>query len=75
MTQDKIFKLKGKIQHYAWGGTEFIPEWLGIDNPEKKPFAEYWMGAHPSASSTIVFNGAEQSLDDLIKKKPSPIFG
>src|SRR5437868_15384915 len=41
MVQDKIFKLKGKVQHYVWGGTDFIPNWLGIDNPDKKPFAEY----------------------------------
>ena len=75
MIQDKIFKLKGKIQHYAWGGQEFIPAWLGIDNPEKKPFAEYWMGAHPSASSTILISGKEESLCELIKKEPQKFLG
>ncbi len=37
MFQDKIFKLKGKVQHYAWGGYDYIPHWLGIENTEHKP--------------------------------------
>jgi mannose-6-phosphate isomerase len=75
MVQDKIFKLKGKIQHYVWGGTTFIPQWLGMSNPENKPFAEYWMGAHPSAASTITINGEEKSLYDLIKDEPASFIG
>ncbi len=75
MLQDKIFKLKGKVQHYAWGGTTFIPQWLGIDNPENKPFAEYWMGAHPSASSTINMDNEEKNLYELIKNDPGLFIG
>ncbi|MEP6682337.1 MAG: mannose-6-phosphate isomerase, class I [Parafilimonas sp.] len=70
MIQDKIFKLKGKVQHYAWGGKEYIPHWLGIDNKENKPFAEYWMGAHTSASSTIIINNHEKNLFELINSDP-----
>jgi len=70
MLQDKIFKLKGKVQPYAWGGKQFIPAWLGLDNRDEKSFAEYWMGAHPSASSTIIVDNAEHSLYDLIQKHP-----
>src|ERR1700743_2002276 len=44
--EHKVFKLRGKVQHYAWGGPAFIPELLGIDNADHRPFAEYWMGAH-----------------------------
>lgn len=75
MIQGKIFKLKGKIQHYAWGGVSFIPGWLGIDNPGKKPFAEYWMGAHPSASSVIEVNGKEENLFELIQNNPANFIG
>jgi mannose-6-phosphate isomerase len=75
MQQDKIFKLKGKVQHYAWGGTTFIPQWLGIDNAENKPFAEYWMGAHPSASSTINIDNEEKNLYELIKTDPDFFIG
>jgi mannose-6-phosphate isomerase len=66
MLQDKIFKLKGKVQNYAWGGYEFIPAWLGIENKEHKPYAEYWMGAHPSASADIITPNGELSLNQLI---------
>ena len=75
MTKDKIFKLKGKVQHYAWGGTEYIPHWLGIDNKEKKPFAEYWMGAHTSASSTLLIGNEEKNLHELIQQAPEHFLG
>lgn len=67
---NKIFKLKGFNQHYAWGGFHFIPDLLGIPNPENKPFAEYWMGAHPSASSKLQTTEGEISLKELIQKDP-----
>lgn len=75
MLQDKIFKLKGKVQHYAWGGFEFIPHLLGITNTDHKPFAEYWMGAHPSASSDIVTTNGSLSLNELIKGFPEITIG
>jgi mannose-6-phosphate isomerase len=75
MLQDRIFKLKGKVQHYAWGGYEFIPDWLGIANTEHKPFAEYWMGAHPSASSDIVTPNGTLSLNELVKGFPEITIG
>jgi mannose-6-phosphate isomerase len=75
MIQDRIFKLKGKVQHYAWGGTEYIPHWLGINNPDHKPYAEYWMGAHPAASSTITINSTKESLYTLIQQQPDLFIG
>ena len=68
--QDKILLLKGKIQHYAWGGYDYIPAWLGIENKEHQPFAEYWLGAHPSASATVVTRNGELSLQQLINEYP-----
>ena len=73
--QDKIFKLKGKIQHYAWGGYDYINEWLGVDNKEHKPSAEYWMGAHPSASSVLVGEEGELVLNEAIKQAPGHYIG
>jgi mannose-6-phosphate isomerase len=75
MLQDKIFKLKGKVQHYAWGGTTFIPAWLGVDNAGSKPFAEYWMGAHPLASSTITIKDKEERLYELIQQQSEVFLG
>ncbi|MBI4873019.1 MAG: mannose-6-phosphate isomerase, class I [Acidobacteria bacterium] len=37
--------LTGSVRHYEWGGYDFIPGLLGIDNRERKPFAELWIAA------------------------------
>lgn len=68
--QDKILLLKGQVQNYAWGGFDYIAEWLGVQNTEHKPFAEYWMGAHPSASSVVVTRNGDLSLYQLITEYP-----
>lgn len=70
-----IFKLLGTPQHYAWGGFEFIPSLLGIDNKERKPYAEYWMGAHPSASGKFSVDGQSVSWFELIQQEPVKFLG
>ena len=59
--ENNVLKLQGKIQHYAWGGHEFIPRLLSLPNPENKPFAEYWLGAHDNAPSELVFEAPSAS--------------
>jgi mannose-6-phosphate isomerase len=59
----KVYQLKGVTQNYAWGGFEYIPQLLGIENAEQKRFAEYWMGAHASAPSQI--KDDEVAIGDL----------
>jgi mannose-6-phosphate isomerase len=73
--QDRIFILKGKVQHYAWGGFTYIPSWLGVENKDNKPYAEYWMGAHPSAPSEINTPNGTLSLDVLIREYPEEFIG
>jgi mannose-6-phosphate isomerase len=73
--QDKIYLLKGKVLHYAWGGFNFIPHWLNVENNEHKPYAEYWMGAHPSAPAEIETEHGSMQLDDLIKENPEELIG
>lgn len=65
-----IFKLAGKVQHYDWGGSSFIPNWLKLEQTEDKPYAEYWLGAHRSAPSMIEFEGKWLALDRVIDKAP-----
>jgi mannose-6-phosphate isomerase len=65
----ECFKIQGVVQHYAWGGYEFIPELLGVSNPDHRPFAEYWLGAHPNHPS-LLEDGT--SLADYLKKNPIP---
>jgi len=67
----KTFFLKGKIQNYAWGGFSFLPQLLHFNNTDQKPCAEYWMGAHPSASSIISDGNNEIALHDFIAQNPS----
>jgi mannose-6-phosphate isomerase len=55
-------KIKGIVQHYAWGGFDFLPQLLGIANEDKKPYAEYWLGAHPSAPSILHGPQGEQNI-------------
>ena len=73
LLQKKIYKLTGKVQHYAWGGYHFIPELLHFENTENKPCAEYWLGAHPSAPSTLQIEGEQKSLYELIQEFPTQI--
>jgi mannose-6-phosphate isomerase len=71
-----MFQLKGKVQHYAWGGKEFIPALLGISNTENQPFAEYWMGVHSLAPATIrLSDNAYTGLHDLIRSEPKRYLG
>lgn len=69
--KERILKLEGKVQHYAWGGYNYIPQLLGQENRDGKPYAEYWMGAHPSASSQVSVNGQNISLNQLITNDPA----
>jgi mannose-6-phosphate isomerase len=69
-----MYKLAGVVQHYSWGGTEFIPDLIRNQNEEKKPFAEYWMGAHP-ASPAQLLNCETTSLFDAIQSSPSAFLG
>ncbi|MDP4244834.1 MAG: hypothetical protein Q8932_03200, partial [Bacteroidota bacterium] len=59
--QQRVFRLAGTVQHYAWGGRQFLPGLLERPNPDARPFAEYWMGAHENASSELLLPGTEQS--------------
>ena len=74
-----VAKITGKVQHYAWGGLSFIPNLIGFENTSNTPCAEYWMGAHPSASSivtnvneplnTIIENNKEAMLTTKINEQ------
>lgn len=74
----KPFKLLNKIQHYAWGTKNenaFIPNLLGIEVIKDLPYAELWIGAHPSASSEILINGGRFPLNKIIEEYPEAFLG
>lgn len=72
--QQRVFKLKGIVQTYSWGGYDFIPQLLGTKNDEKKPYAEYWMGAH-SNHPALIENGKGRPLSEFIAEHPSEVLG
>ena len=75
MLEIGVLKLHGVVQHYDWGGQDFIPGLLGIANSERRPFAELWMGAHPKAPATADVAGIALPLDRLIAEAPDRILG
>ena len=60
------YKLHGIHRHYEWGGKSFIPQLMHVDNSIGKPFAEYWMGAHPSAPAMLETPEGALALDKMI---------
>ncbi|RPD39804.1 mannose-6-phosphate isomerase, class I [Chitinophaga barathri] len=73
MPDPKLFYLKGKVQHYAWGGFKYIPELLGLPVTDK-PSAEYWMGAHQSAPAQLEA-ATPLPLNEYIAASPAAILG
>ncbi len=61
----KLFALKGKIQNYAWGGTQYIPNLLRFE-AENKKYAEYWLGGHVNAPSVLRTTEGDQNLDTFL---------
>jgi mannose-6-phosphate isomerase class I len=70
-----VLRLRCRVQHYAWGDTEFIPALLGVPNLEGEPHAELWMGAHPDLPSEVEAGGEWVPLNRLIAEAPEAILG
>jgi mannose-6-phosphate isomerase len=72
---DTTYKLQGIHRHYEWGGKSFLPQLMHVDNASGKPFAEYWMGAHPSAPAILETNEGNFALDQLIQENKIQYLG
>lgn len=72
---EQLLALKGDVKHYDWGGANYIPSLLLIENPNMQPFAEYWLGVHPQAKCTITLDGDEVLLRDFIAQDPEKTLG
>ena len=71
----KMVKIKGVVQHYSWGGTQFITDLLSLENPDQKSHAEYWLGAHPKAPSLAETPDATIPLNQLIDNATEQVLG
>jgi len=65
-----IFHLNGTVKNYDWGGFSFLPRLLHLENPQKKPFAEYWVGTHGSGRTTVRTNGDSRVLEEFTGSLP-----
>lgn len=70
-----IFKLKGVVQHYDWGGFDFIPSLLGQPHPSPLPCAELWLGAHGGGASIAELTDGSVPLPDLVTAAPAQVLG
>ena len=79
MADQDVVILRGVVQHYDWGGHNFIPDLLGIENATRKPYAELWIGAHAKAPSVVELESGPEPfdvpLDEYIARAPEAILG
>ena len=68
-----IYPFTGTVQHYAWGGYEYLPNFLHRNNTAHEPWAELWMGAHEKGPAELA--GESRTLDQLIEEAPRRVLG
>ena len=70
----KLYSLKGIVKNYAWGGTEYISDLLGIKLSEVK-CAEYWLGAHVNSPSVVKTSNGNEPLNVYLNSNLSNSLG
>ncbi|GAA6016305.1 hypothetical protein JCM10207_000463 [Rhodosporidiobolus poonsookiae] len=76
MSESPVFEIVSGAQSYDWGklgkdGSKVSHFAQGLPNfeyDENKPYAELWMGTHPSCPSTLMATG--QDLKKYLKARP-----
>ncbi|WP_279294092.1 mannose-6-phosphate isomerase, class I [Arthrobacter humicola] len=61
-----MYRLTGSRRSYDWGSTTSMFEFLGRD-PDGAPFAELWLGAHPTGPATAHTSAGAAGLDEVIE--------
>lgn len=72
------YLLKNNVQYYQWGATgedAYIAKLISETAEPGKPYAELWIGSHPSLSSEIVIEDKIISLYEVIQKFPKETIG
>ncbi len=67
-----MWDIEPSIQHYAWGDTHALPQFLGRPVDGTTPWAEAWYGAHPSAPSML---DDGRTMEQAITARPGAILG
>lgn len=66
----ELFLMRDPIQNYAWGSRTALARMQDRDAPTGQPEAELWIGSHPSAPSQLLVDGAEVTLEQLLRTSP-----
>jgi mannose-6-phosphate isomerase class I len=69
-----LLRLEPAFRDYAWGDAEFIPRLLGRE-PDGRPWAEAWFGAHPAAPSRVRTGEGVRGLDAVLRDRPEQFLG
>ncbi|HEU5006350.1 MAG TPA: mannose-6-phosphate isomerase, class I [Jatrophihabitantaceae bacterium] len=72
MTVPPVVRIEGVARDYAWGSTTAIQRVLGRE-PDGRPLAELWFGAHPDDPARVPDLGT--TLDELIARDPVTALG
>ncbi|WP_042011089.1 mannose-6-phosphate isomerase, class I [Aeromonas fluvialis] len=67
--------MQNPIQGYDWGSHDSLTTLFDIPNPQGKPQAEVWMGAHPNGCSEVTLAGSVQTLSTVIDRAPATALG
>lgn len=77
----RFIPLSCPVRHYPWGERRhgatapLIADLTGAAADDATPWAELWVGAHPSASATARLPAGDQSLLELTAAFPDQILG
>ncbi|WP_150236543.1 mannose-6-phosphate isomerase, class I [Nocardiopsis quinghaiensis] len=69
-----MHRLTNQVRPYAWGARTAIPRLLGTE-PDGRPQAELWLGAHHGAPSTAHCEDGPRPLPGLIAENPHRVLG
>lgn len=72
MSLPPVVALEGVVRHYAWGSPTAIPRLLGRE-PDGRPVAELWLGAHPDDPAGVPAH--DTTLDRLVAADPAGVLG
>ncbi len=67
----RFYELRSHVQHYSWGcctrgdDVAYISDLVGAE-PDSRPWAELWIGAHPSLSSEVDRGNGWELLNEVI---------
>lgn len=69
-------KMINTLQHYVWGSKDALTRLYNITDPDNRPMAELWIGAHTKSSSRVQDDkGNEIALHTLITRDLQGMLG